>query len=242
MNDAEHLSMTPSSTLEGDLNARLHGEVPLTFSETFIRVLDLLPGRRHQQVEVILRVVDLADRPTYTALSYTRGASELGHSITANESHTLPVTDNLFNALVRSRRKYRKRTLWVDRVCTNQLDTHERSRQVALMGKIFGQAESVDVWIGEPVSGPLIDWRQLHWKKIWFFLDSFVHDRDSRRSLACAFELIRAFLFSVRHHPARLQSAIDSTTPSWHERAWICLLYTSPSPRDGLLSRMPSSA
>ena len=26
------------------------------------------------------------------------------------------------------------------------------------------------------------------------------------------------------------------------ERARICLLYTSPSPRDGLLSRMPSSA
>ena len=30
---------------------------------------------------------------------------------------------------------------------------------------------------------------------------------------------------------------------SWTERAdIICLLYTSPSPRDGLLSRMPSSA
>ena len=26
------------------------------------------------------------------------------------------------------------------------------------------------------------------------------------------------------------------------KRAWHCLLYTSPSPRDGLLSRMPSSA
>ena len=26
------------------------------------------------------------------------------------------------------------------------------------------------------------------------------------------------------------------------ERPWVCLLYTSPSPRDGLLSRMPSSA
>ena len=26
------------------------------------------------------------------------------------------------------------------------------------------------------------------------------------------------------------------------QRNWICLLYTSPSPRDGLLSRMPSSA
>ena len=28
----------------------------------------------------------------------------------------------------------------------------------------------------------------------------------------------------------------------WSERVSDCLLYTSPSPRDGLLSRMPSSA
>ena len=28
----------------------------------------------------------------------------------------------------------------------------------------------------------------------------------------------------------------------WHRRKGHCLLYTSPSPRDGLLSRMPSSA
>ena len=27
-----------------------------------------------------------------------------------------------------------------------------------------------------------------------------------------------------------------------NEKVWPCLLYTSPSPRDGLLSRMPSSA
>ena len=26
------------------------------------------------------------------------------------------------------------------------------------------------------------------------------------------------------------------------QKTWNCLLYTSPSPRDGLLSRMPSSA
>ena len=28
----------------------------------------------------------------------------------------------------------------------------------------------------------------------------------------------------------------------WRRQALTCLLYTSPSPRDGLLSRMPSSA
>ena len=30
--------------------------------------------------------------------------------------------------------------------------------------------------------------------------------------------------------------------PGYIERGETCLLYTSPSPRDGLLSRMPSSA
>ena len=34
---------------------------------------------------------------------------------------------------------------------------------------------------------------------------------------------------------------VDDTPPAGEEHA-ICLLYTSPSPRDGLLSRMPSSA
>ena len=30
--------------------------------------------------------------------------------------------------------------------------------------------------------------------------------------------------------------------PTWLVKKMNCLLYTSPSPRDGLLSRMPSSA
>ena len=34
----------------------------------------------------------------------------------------------------------------------------------------------------------------------------------------------------------------DSIIESIKEKALGCLLYTSPSPRDGLLSRMPSSA
>ena len=35
---------------------------------------------------------------------------------------------------------------------------------------------------------------------------------------------------------------LDGVTPVLRALAWVCLLYTSPSPRDGLLSRMPSSA
>ena len=47
------------------------------------------------------------------------------------------------------------------------------------------------------------------------------------------------------HHPT-----IDSVSLAFYERGWTgidvepvpCLLYTSPSPRDSNLSRMPSSA
>ena len=35
---------------------------------------------------------------------------------------------------------------------------------------------------------------------------------------------------------------LDKSTVKLTEHSQFCLLYTSPSPRDGLLSRMPSSA
>ena len=41
----------------------------------------------------------------------------------------------------------------------------------------------------------------------------------------------------LRSQTAGVKQAIDNS-----EMAISCLLYTSPSPRDGLLSRMPSSA
>ena len=38
------------------------------------------------------------------------------------------------------------------------------------------------------------------------------------------------------------QSIVPKKDPRGNEYYWICLLYTSPSPRDATLSRMPSSA
>ena len=37
-------------------------------------------------------------------------------------------------------------------------------------------------------------------------------------------------------------ASLGNLVPQLHTHIIVCLLYTSPSPRDGLLSRMPSSA
>ena len=63
--------------------------------------------------------------------------------------------------------------------------------------------------------------------------------------IAAGLELASRALTDVRDagKPAD-QSAPDPREKSsyYQDKAWACLLYTSPSPRDGLLSRMPSSA
>ena len=55
----------------------------------------------------------------------------------------------------------------------------------------------------------------------------------------------------VENSVAMCGSDVDIRSFGWSDYIWVfdneprnrdCLLYTSPSPRDGLLSRMPSSA
>ena len=43
-------------------------------------------------------------------------------------------------------------------------------------------------------------------------------------------------------HALRSGADLDDESSVMHAMDTLCLLYTSPSPRDGLLSRMPSSA
>ena len=45
---------------------------------------------------------------------------------------------------------------------------------------------------------------------------------------------------TARYWSCKKCDTMKVNAPKGHH--WICLLYTSPSPRDGLLSRMPSSA
>jgi hypothetical protein len=64
--------------------------------------------------------------------------------------NTLRIGHNLHSALVtlRNHSVLRKR-LWVDAVCINQKDVHERNKQVELMSCIYGQSQTTHIWLGQ---------------------------------------------------------------------------------------------
>jgi hypothetical protein len=87
----------------------------------------------------------------YDAVSYTWGdATRESRTIWIN-GHPCKVTANLFTALHRLRGgtfdKYKY--LWIDGLCIDQGNVQERNHQVSLMGKIYSNAQTVLVWLGE---------------------------------------------------------------------------------------------
>ena len=118
-----------------------------------IRLLKLLPGPRGSPCVGCLRPGPLGDStPDYAALSYTWGEPVKSQSLTISnekaERHTLPITQNLQDALDHIRDEKESQMLWVDAVCIDQNNVPERSQQVRQMPKIFQKASNIVVWLG----------------------------------------------------------------------------------------------
>lgn len=53
--------------------------------------------------------------------------------------------------------RHRAKPIWIDAVCVNQQDVAERNTQVSMMTQIYGQAQSVIIWLGGFDSDAAID-------------------------------------------------------------------------------------
>ncbi|KAK5651457.1 hypothetical protein OQA88_12464 [Cercophora sp. LCS_1] len=60
----------------------------------------------------------------------------------------ISITPSLGMALRYLRLRIPHRPIFIDQICINQEDTEERSKQVALMGQIYGKCASVVGWLG----------------------------------------------------------------------------------------------
>ncbi len=118
----------------------------------FIRILDIKNGDPDSPLEFSFHLTHLGDHPPYEALSYTWGL--LGDSATVHfQGIQISIPSNLRDALLMLRKSTSNRIVWADSLCIDQNDNEEKNQQVALMGRIYGQASQVIVWLGTDPKG-----------------------------------------------------------------------------------------
>ena len=128
--------------------------IPLDGKGRHFRLLRINPGRRNSfddAVSCSLSTFSLDDPPVYETLSYTWGSLRHTASVTVDAEEFL-MTSNLATALRYLRDLSDGRWFWIDAICINQSDLHERNEQVKIMKSILEQAQSVRVWLGDPLA------------------------------------------------------------------------------------------
>lgn len=131
----------------------IYSSIPL--SPKSFRALQIQPSRAFDSpIHCTLQRIQLSEKDPcdpqlYEALSYTWGSPEKTDVIILH-GITYAVGRNCFEALRRLRWKAGIRTVFVDAICINQIDSEELSSQIALMGDVYSQAHRVVAWLGEP--------------------------------------------------------------------------------------------
>lgn len=123
---------------------------PLDYPRS-IRLVKLYSARcKTDTVSCDLIHVSLEDCPPFEALSYAWGDASVKHTISCSKEQ-LDINPNLLSALQHLRQLDSTRLIWIDAICINQFDTHERTQQVQLMRDIYHKADEVLVWLGPEI-------------------------------------------------------------------------------------------
>jgi hypothetical protein len=133
----------------------------------WVRMVQLLPAtRREEPLRCELQHAELSlalnpalargdyQEPDYEALSYVWGDDPAPVDRVSFQRGGLDIGRNLSNALRQLRGNQTSRVLWIDAICINQDDIHERSAQVRLMYYIYNRAKQVIIFLGEPSPPP----------------------------------------------------------------------------------------
>jgi len=150
--------------------------------EYHIRVATIKPGTVQHPLRVKLKVVD-PRQFKYIALSYTWDQDSIAQSDASRgplgATQIIPcggtdvkISQNLFNALCQVRDVQSGVPVFVDALCINFDDNHERQNYLEIMGHIYARAASVIVWLGE---------KEAHSEELMLIMRKFVNAIDWRK-------------------------------------------------------------
>jgi hypothetical protein len=119
-------------------------------TDRYVRLLTLEPAT-YKNAPIVCHVErhSLNWDPLYEALSYTWGdPKDICPTPIGFGGYPRIISANLEEALRVLRFRDKPRVLWIDALCINQSDVHEKAMQVAMMGSIYEQAKNVIIWLG----------------------------------------------------------------------------------------------
>jgi hypothetical protein len=124
-------------------------------TSTNIRLIEVLAAASPDDsspVSCKLHVVSLDYSPVYIALSYVWGNASVTKTILL-DGEPFVVRENLWNFLnhwqaTSADTKYKNSCLWIDAISIDQGSIQERNHQVAIMGRIYSEADMVIAWLG----------------------------------------------------------------------------------------------
>jgi hypothetical protein len=110
-----------------------------------IRLIQVLGTDQDGNINLSVQNTTLG-RSKFVALSYCWGVEPASHKININ-GHQLRVRPNLHSFLKHTAKSLRRADIWIDALCIDQQNKSEKSRQIPLMGEIYGKASKVVVWL-----------------------------------------------------------------------------------------------
>jgi hypothetical protein len=121
----------------------------LHLSQKEIRLFELLPKSNSEEIQGSFVYADLSNCPAYTALSYTWGEPKRIRKVKLHGSNAIKVRSNLSNFLCQQAETIdTPKLFWIDAICIDQDNIHERNHQVNLMKEIYANATDMHIWLG----------------------------------------------------------------------------------------------
>ncbi|KAK4610570.1 Heterokaryon incompatibility protein 6, OR allele [Fulvia fulva] len=132
------------------MSSQLYQALDSSKQEIRILIVDTQDFYSDGTLSCRLEIASLLDepRPYFEALSWTWGDPTHSKYITI-DGHKVGVSANAEEVLRHVCYEQKHGRVWLDAVCINQSDLHERGQQVSMMDEIYSRTARVLVWLGQ---------------------------------------------------------------------------------------------
>ncbi|KAF2971086.1 hypothetical protein GQX73_g2426 [Xylaria multiplex] len=152
----------------------------------------------------------------YSAISYAWGDRVFSRNLEIRcdgDTSYVRITHNVETLLRRLRAFDLPHYLWIDAICLNQADENEKAQQIPVMGRVFGEAKVVHIWLG-PEDGTTAN-------LFAFFQEARLLPEVEKSEMAQRVANLMREIFGGPDGQRALVALVNFSERPWFSRRWI---------------------